>query len=451
MAKPTDKTKMKNESHVVDERRDHMAMDPRGTRVAACAGCLHKAFYSPTCTAYPGGIPPEILDGRVRHRELYPGDNGIIWSPRNPEMWNEDGTTKVGLDEREYTMKTNALGRLEQVDLREVWTSEAGRFTPWLASEANLDLLGDTIGLDLELEAQEKDVGPFRADILCKDTTTGHWVLIENQLEKTDHTHLGQLLTYAAGLKAATIVWIARKFTDEHQAAIDWLNEITEEGITFFGLEVELWRIGESPMAPKFNIVCRPNDWGKTIVPPPPSELSATKQTQLEFWKAFRDYLSQQQSHVKTQKPQPQHWLSISIGRTGFYLSAVAAFWDSVAGNGDNHELRMELVIDGTGSKARFAKLATVKEQIEAELGEKLTWHNPADKRMCRIYLRRLVDLNDKAKWPEYHAWLLAQVEAFQRVFAKRVKTLDIGDDQTSETPSGTQDPQPSDAPGSNG
>jgi len=135
-------------------------------------------------------------------------------------------------------MANNNLGRLEAVDLRNIWTSEAGEFTPWLAEENNLALLGETIGIELELEAQEKNVGPFRADILCKDTANGHWVLIENQLERTDHTHLGQLMTYAAGLKAVTIVWIAHHFTEEHRAALDWLNEITDDRFNFFGLEI---------------------------------------------------------------------------------------------------------------------------------------------------------------------------------------------------------------------
>ena len=112
------------------------------------------------------------------------------------------------------------LGRLKKVDLREVWKTEAQHFTPWLANEENLALLGDTIGLDLECEAVEKNVGPFRADILCKDTANDSWVLIENQVERTDHTRLGQLLTYAAGLKTVTIVWIAQRFTDEHRAEI---------------------------------------------------------------------------------------------------------------------------------------------------------------------------------------------------------------------------------------
>lgn len=151
------------------------------------------------------------------------------------------------------TSTSEPMGRLERVDLREAWETEDGDFTPWLAQEENIALLGDAIGIDLEVEAQEKQVGPFRADILCLDTATTdkHWVLIENQLYRTDHTHLGQLMTYAAGLDAVTIVWIAGQFAEEHRVALDWLNEITEEEIRFFGIEVELWRIGNSPPAPQ--------------------------------------------------------------------------------------------------------------------------------------------------------------------------------------------------------
>lgn len=125
---------------------------------------------------------------------------------------------------------SKALGRLQQVDLRTAWISEAGGFTPWLAQEENLCLLGKTIGIDLELEAQERNVGPFRADILCKDTTSNNWVLIENQLDRTDHTHLGQLLTYAAGLDADTIVC-----QDDWPRQHEWLRVHLEKLHHVFG------------------------------------------------------------------------------------------------------------------------------------------------------------------------------------------------------------------------
>jgi len=147
-------------------------------------------------------------------------------------------------------MNDETLGRLEQVELRTIWVNEAVDFTPWLARPENISELAKTLGLELEVEGQEGPVGPFRADILCKDVGTDAWVLIENQLEKTDHGHLGQLLTYAAGLQAVTIVWVAARFTEEHRAALDWLNEITKDDVRFFGLEIELWKIGSSPAAP---------------------------------------------------------------------------------------------------------------------------------------------------------------------------------------------------------
>ena len=157
------------------------------------------------------------------------------------------------------------LGRLERVELREVWTTEDQDFTPWLAQETNLAVLSETLNMELVAEGIEQGVGPFRADILCRDTMDDSWVLIENQLKRTDHTHLGQLLTYAAGLQTVTIIWVAATFTDEHRAALDWLNEITDERFRFFGLEIELWQIGDSPAAPKFNVVSKPNEWTRSV------------------------------------------------------------------------------------------------------------------------------------------------------------------------------------------
>ena len=206
------------------------------------------------------------------------------------------------------------LGRLIKVELRDAWEHEAHDFTPWLAQEDNIALLSDTIGIDLEVEAQEKNVGPFSADILCKDTANDHWVLIENQLERTDHTHLGQLITYAAGLNAVTIVWIADRFTDEHRAALDWMNEITGENLTFFGLEVELWRIGNSIAAPKFNVVSSPNDWTKNFGGKSgtftPANLSEIRVLQRDYWAYLHKHLEETNSIIRKGKPQPQSWMT---------------------------------------------------------------------------------------------------------------------------------------------
>lgn len=321
-------------------------------------------------------------------------------------------------------MNEKNLGRLHKVNLREAWSSESSDFTPWLAREENLKLLGETIGIELELESQEKEVGPFRADILCKDTTTDNWVLIENQLERTDHSHLGQLLTYAAGLNAVTIVWIAERFTEEHRAALDWLNERTDEKINLFGLEIELWRIGESPIAPKFNIISQPNDWSRTVQQAATGggEVTEHKQLQLRFWSAFRDYMESKGSFVRCQKPSPQHWTSHAIGRSGVHLNSIVSIWNSETDMREP-EIRVELYLDGKDAKLEFAALLKRKEEVEKALGFGLTWHNP-EKKQCRIYTRQDADFLNEQLWQQHFEWLRQRLETMHRVFAPIVKTL---------------------------
>ncbi len=275
-------------------------------------------------------------------------------------------------------------------------------------------------------------MGPFRADILCRDTATGHWVLIENQLERTDHVHLGQLLTYAAGLRAVTIIWVADRFKEEHRAALDWLNEITGEGFNFFGVEVELWRIGDSPVAPKFNVVSKPNDWSRTVAREAAragqAELSEARQLQLDFWAAFREYVERHGARFKPTKPLPQQWMAMALGRTGFHLSAVASFLDTTTSSFSGHELRAEVVVDNPAGAPYVAQLEGQKAEIERELGEPLTWHNPEDTRQSRIYLRRSADLNDRDNWPDLHEWLREKLDGLHRVFGPRVKQLRSGE-----------------------
>jgi hypothetical protein len=327
-------------------------------------------------------------------------------------------------------MNKENLGRLERVNLRNIWNNESADFTPWLAKEENLELLGDTLGIELQLEAQEKDVGPFRADIVCKDTSDDSWVLIENQLEVTDHSHLGQILTYAAGLGAVTVVWIAERFTDEHRATLDWLNEISGENVQFFGLEIEVWQIGPSEKAPKFNMVVKPNDWtkggaGTTRIRE--SDLTEAKKHQLEFWRGFKDYIIEHSKLVKPTKPLPQHWMNIALGRSGFKLTAIASRSDSQTGSYGSHEIRVELeVFDREDTKEYYGLLEQAKMEIEAEVGEPLIWYNPEKARVCRIYLRRPTNLLDDTARQEQYGWLLSKLELFHKVFAQRVRDLEL-------------------------
>jgi Domain of unknown function (DUF4268) len=320
------------------------------------------------------------------------------------------------------------LGRLERVDARAIWANEATHFTPWLAQAENLALLSEAIGIDLEHEATEKSVGPFSADILCKDTANGNWVLIENQLERTDHTHLGQLITYASGLKAVTIVWIANPFTAQHRSALDWLNEITDTKFNFFGLEVELWKIGDSHVAPKFNVVAEPNNWSKTV-----SEgvarvendtLSPTKQLQMEYWTAFGEYVAQQSTAIRTTKPHPQNWMNISIGRSGFALNAIASTWNTELSNYQIGEVGAEFIISDPNAKSYFLRLLGEKEQIESEIGYELIWHSPENMKSSKIHVRQTADIQDRGDWPVQFAWLLQKLDDLRRVFGVRVKSL---------------------------
>ena len=214
------------------------------------------------------------------------------------------------------------LARLEKIKLRDIWKSESQDFTPWLAQAENIAILSEEINIDLEVQAKEKSVGPFKADILCKNTLDSTWVLVENQLEKTDHTHLGQLLTYAVGLHAVTIIWIAESFTEEHRAALDWLNEHTPESINFFGIQIELYKIGDSKVAPKFNIICKPNNWSRIVSEAARGianeQVSDLKLLQRDYWQVLMDHISQNSKLIKAVKALPQHWSTFPIGRSNF-------------------------------------------------------------------------------------------------------------------------------------
>jgi len=321
-------------------------------------------------------------------------------------------------------MTTPELGRLTEVDPREAWVHEASAFTPWLAQEENLRLLSDEIGLDLELEAQEQFVGSFRADILCRATGLAeHLVLIENQLERTDHGHLGQLLTYAAGLDAVTIVWIAKRFTDEHRAALDWLNDITDERVQFFGLEIKLFRIGSSLMAPKFEVVSKPNDWTKSAHAAARAttkgELTQTQEMQLRFWNKLRDLLIAEPCCVRPVSPQPNNWVNFSVGKSGYNLCA--------AMNTQKKYFYVVFICQPPMTWERHDALKAQKEDIERELGFELQWPVSRESKQAWIETDLYQDPTDESKWDEQVRWLRDRLESMRRVFEPRIKALEIG------------------------
>ena len=315
------------------------------------------------------------------------------------------------------------FAELVKKDPREFWPDEAADFTPWLASDENLPLIGKALGLELELQLVEQPVGPYRADIVCRSLGDEHSVVIENQLEKTDHDHLGKLITYAAGLDdVSTVVWIAPNFTDEHRAALDWLNRHTHEDVRFFGVSIEVWQIADSLPAPRFTLVSQPNDWSKTQ---PRSGLTAGQETQLAFWTRFREYADNNGTHLNVGKPQPQNWTSFGIGRTGIELAGTAAKGDPVGLKLHDH-IRVEIITRGAKGEAFFDQLEAQQAEIESSLETSLTWARPTVGHQCRIYVSRDAEVTDRDDWPGQHAWLLSWLEKFDAVFRPMVKELQV-------------------------
>ena len=313
----------------------------------------------------------------------------------------------------------NELARLERVDLRSVWTTEAQDFTPWLAQPENLAVLSAALNMELETAGQEERVGPFRADLLCRDLQDDSWVLIENQLERTDHNHLGQLLTYAAGLQTVTIIWVAQTFTDEHRAALDWLNEITDDSFRFFGLEIELWRIGDSPAAPKFNIVAKPNDWTRSTgraVKGGSGSLTAVNLQNQRFWQQLDAYLTAQNSPVKIPMQgrhfrQGRHYIKTSIRESGCEVEAFR-----VAAKTRPQNIHVKMTVSDTSHDAISAWLR--QRNIQSEFAETLQFRPTVGGKGSVVILSNdHADPNDESDWPNQVEWMANALEKFARVF----------------------------------
>ena len=319
----------------------------------------------------------------------------------------------------------NNLKTLTPVDLNKVWETEPQHFTPWLAKEENLTLLGETLGIDLELEAQEVNIGGFRADLLCKNTVDGSWVLIENQLAPTDHTHVGQLLTYAAGLDASTVIWIAKTFRSEHWAMVDWLNRITDERYRFFGIEVKVWQIEDSARAVQFDVVSSPNDWSRGVSRDTRraanQELSETDKSHLRFWTGLREYMQDKASRLNCPAPGPWRYIVFSIGRAGFSMETHLA--------PTRNEISIRLCIDYDNVEAYFYLLQEQQAAIEKAFGEPLEWNELPGNKRSRISLTKVdTDPLDENDWPHQYKWFTTQLEVFDTVFRERIRGLDAAD-----------------------
>lgn len=306
------------------------------------------------------------------------------------------------------------VGKISSVSLRTLWKNESRDFTPWLAD--NIELLSDTLEIELEVEETEKSVGSFSVDILAKDINTDRYIVVENQLERTNHDHLGKLITYAAGLNAFAMVWIASDIAEEHQKAMDWLNEIVGEEFNLFALEIKLWKIGNSPPAPRFDIVSQPNEWYKTIQSNT-KEITETKKLQKHFWEKLRDYMLEKGTSLSLRKPRPQHWYNIAVGRSGYHLSLTFNTRDNKVG--------CELYINDDEDGQKFNAIKKQKDKVEEKLSSKeLKWLKLPNKKASRIVEYKKADVKDEKNWDELFFWLHEKAERFHNVFSPIVKSI---------------------------
>ena len=297
-------------------------------------------------------------------------------------------------------MKPTHLGRLTAIPPKEVWAHEAYDFTPWLLQ--NVDVLADLLGMDLELDVAEHPVGSFSLDLLGRDLSDDSVVIVENQLEQSDHIHLGQILTYAAGTNPTTIVWITTGFRPEHRAALDWLNEHTDRATRFFGVEIVVVKIGNSEPAPNFKLVAEPNDWGKQVRAAAEGEMTQRSKLYWDFWEEFL-------TRIRTSHPEwtnakastPTSWYDLPAGTSGAALSTVFT----------RNGLTVQLYFndsDRAVNLARFNALFAKKDQFEQALGEEAVWDEMGGRKSTRVYVMSpFGDVADVDQWPAMLDWLL--------------------------------------------
>ncbi len=298
------------------------------------------------------------------------------------------------------------LGKIRQVDLREVWPNEAQSFTPWL--QTHPEELGEVLGLELEFE-KEKSVGAFSLDLFGTDLNTGKSVVVENQLERSDHSHLGQLLTYAGGLESGTIVWLAKEIRQEHRAALEWLNSVTNSETNFFGVEIKAIRIGDSAPAPWLDLVVQPNSWSKSLKESA-SAVSESDRSRAygEFWQGLIEKLSEKYPEFSGRTPWARPWFPSTIGTSGVTLNFVFS----------SKGIRVEFYLgsaDASVNQSRFEALLEVRDFLEKSVGTELEWETLEGKKACRISLYGPTnsDVEDKDNWTNYTLWFF---EAFDKM-----------------------------------
>lgn len=308
------------------------------------------------------------------------------------------------------------LGKLQEIDIRDVWKHEQYDFSKWLAGEENIQELGNTLNLSLTDVETEKFVGNYRCDILCKDELTGKVVLIENQLESTNHDHLGKIITYASGLDASVVVWIVASARQEHASAIEWLNKHTDDDLSFFLVEIHAYKIGDSDPAPQFKIIEQPNDFAKSVKAiSKNSDLNDSERNRLEFWTQLNEILEERGKPFNKRKPTTDHWYSIAMGTSECQISI-----DLV-----NKEHKIRIGVWVTDNKELFDKLFSNKEEIERACGFELDWHRLDNKKasLACTYIHGL-DFDNHENYPELINKSIDAVLIMRKAFVPFIKAI---------------------------
>ena len=301
------------------------------------------------------------------------------------------------------------LGKIKKVnDLRSVWPHEANDFTKWLAEEENLAELSDSIGIEIDLEERESSVGKFNVDLFAIESGTDRKIIIENQLEYTNHDHLGKLITYASGKGAEVIIWIVKKARDEHRQAIEWLNQHTDANIGFFLVEIELWQIDQSNFAPKFNVVEKPNDYAKSMKEA--EGMSEGRILKLEFWKFFNSKMevnAEFNKYFNLRTPKSHNWYDLSIGTTAYRISM----------NINNVKKKIDTGIYIPKDRELFKMFKEHKDEFNKALGGDVVCREAS--KASRILFERKIDISEENNWEEAVNWLFEKSLAFKKIVHK--------------------------------
>jgi len=310
-------------------------------------------------------------------------------------------------------MGNKQLAKLEKLNPRDIWKHEALDFTRWLAEKENIDLLCEELGINIDNIKTEASAGRYAVDIVADDLDRNAKVVIENQLEPTDHKHLGQLLTYASAFEASIIIWIVTDYSEEHKQAIDWFNRHISEQINFFLVLTEVYKIEDSNPAPHFTIVCEPNHWGKALVKSAAGDkVSNLKLMQQEFWEGLVNYSNEKGSLLNLgRKPRPKHWFNISFGTSRCHIALTM--------NSQKKYIGCEIYI--RNDSQLYEVFNENKESIEARIGESLSWKELPNATASRIQLVNKCNPTEKQNWPEYYEWCLTTAENFSEAFKNYV------------------------------